>query len=62
MKNIMSRLRECWQTLRFMADDDAYERYCDHHQQCHSDQPPLDRRTYYLQEQQRKWSGIKRCC
>jgi hypothetical protein len=22
----------------------------------------LDRREYYLAEQQRKWAGVKRCC
>jgi hypothetical protein len=22
----------------------------------------LDRREYYLAEQQRKWTGVKRCC
>jgi uncharacterized short protein YbdD (DUF466 family) len=48
--------------IRQLSGDDAYERYVQHHSQCHGDQPMLDRRAFYIEEQQRKWSGIKRCC
>lgn len=48
--------------LRHVTGDDAYERYLAHHRQHHADQVVLDRRDYYLAEQQRKWSGVKRCC
>jgi len=48
--------------IRHISGDDAYERYVQHHAQYHGDQPTLDRRAFYLQEQQRKWNGIKRCC
>jgi uncharacterized short protein YbdD (DUF466 family) len=33
-----------------------------HHQQHHAGQATLDRRAFYLAEQQRKWNGVKRCC
>jgi len=48
--------------LRRVTGDDAYERYLAHHRQHHLAERPLDRRAFYLAEQQRKWSGVKRCC
>lgn len=45
-----------------LTGDDAYDRYLQHHHQRHADQPVLDRRAFYLAEQQRKWNGINRCC
>jgi len=48
--------------VRRISGDDAYERYVQHHGQQHHDQPLLNRRAFYLEQQQRKWSGIKRCC
>jgi len=51
-----------WQVLRTIADDDAYDRYREHHAQCHRDAPLLDRRAFYLEQQRRKWSGVQRCC
>jgi len=54
--------RELWRMVRQLATDDAYERYLVHHRQMHGNAPALDRRTFYLHEQQRKWSDVKRCC
>jgi len=55
-------LTQWWQVLRELADDDAYERYCAHHRHQHADQPMMNRRAYYLMNQQKKWTGINRCC
>jgi uncharacterized short protein YbdD (DUF466 family) len=55
-------LKQCVANLRHLSGDDAYERYLIHHQQHHADQAILDRRTFYLAETQRKWTGVKRCC
>lgn len=55
------RLLGVWRFLRALATDDAYESYLDHHRQAH-DGSPLTRRAFYLREQQRKWSGVQRCC
>jgi uncharacterized short protein YbdD (DUF466 family) len=56
-------LRRCWQTLRTISGDDAYDRYLAHHRARHvSDAAPLSRAEYFRAEQQRKWSGVKRCC
>ena len=59
MRRLVERI---WQVLRTIADDDAYDRYREHHAQCHRDAPLLDRRAFYLEQQRRKWSGVQRCC
>lgn len=56
----LTLLRAFWRALREFTGDAAYERYlrehtCDQH-------PPLDRRAFYAQREQRRWSGIQRCC
>jgi uncharacterized short protein YbdD (DUF466 family) len=56
------RLRALWQLVRQLATDDAYERYLAHHAAKHSASPPLNRRDFYLREQQHKWGGVNRCC
>jgi len=48
--------------LRQLSGDDAYERYLAHHAQAHGDKPPLTRREFFKQEQERKWNGVRRCC
>jgi uncharacterized short protein YbdD (DUF466 family) len=56
------RMIELWKLLRAMATDDAYEKYIAHHAQAHVGAQPLSRREFYLGEQQRKWTGVSRCC
>lgn len=58
----MRWLRALWQALRTVSGDDAYERYLAHHAQAHPDVAPLSRCEFYVDEEQRKWSGINRCC
>ncbi len=57
-----SGARKLWSFIRELASDDAYERYLARHREVHPDVPVLSRRAFYLNEQHRKWSGIKRCC
>ena len=57
-----AQLAALWKFVRQLATDDNYERYLAHHQQVHASEPALDRRAFYLRDQQRKWNGIKRCC
>jgi uncharacterized short protein YbdD (DUF466 family) len=47
--------------LRAVSGDDAYERYLTHHARTHEG-PPLSRRAFYEEREQRKWSGVSRCC
>jgi uncharacterized short protein YbdD (DUF466 family) len=62
MNELVAAFRRLWHALRRITDDDAYERYRQHHFRCHPDAPLLDRQAFYLAEQQRKWSGVSRCC
>jgi uncharacterized short protein YbdD (DUF466 family) len=55
-------LTTLWKLLRELATDDAYERYLAHHASTHDNAAPLDRRTFFIREQQRKWEGVNRCC
>lgn len=48
--------------VRELSTDDAYERYLAHHGARHAGTSPLNRRQFYLQQQQRKWTGVNRCC
>lgn len=48
--------------IRQLSGDDAYERYLARHAETHPEIPPLDRGEYFRQEQDRKWTGIRRCC
>jgi uncharacterized short protein YbdD (DUF466 family) len=56
-----SRLASLWRALREFAGDDAYERYLRHYQPC-AKHPRLTRREFFAQREERKWSGIQRCC
>ncbi|HEY6516083.1 MAG TPA: YbdD/YjiX family protein [Steroidobacteraceae bacterium] len=47
--------------LRALSGDDAYDRYLTHHACAHAG-PPLSRRAFYREREERKWSGISRCC
>lgn len=55
-------LRKIWQVVRRLSGDDGYERYLTHHASVHPGAAPLSRRDWFARQQQRKWSGIKRCC
>ena len=56
------RIAAFWHFVRSLTRDDAYENYLAHHRRAHASTPALDRRAFYLREQQRKWSGVTRCC
>ncbi|HUN75364.1 MAG TPA: YbdD/YjiX family protein [Steroidobacteraceae bacterium] len=58
----MRWLRALWRGLRAVSGDDAYERYLVHHARAHPGVEPLSRRAFYLDEEQRKWSSVNRCC
>jgi uncharacterized short protein YbdD (DUF466 family) len=47
--------------LRALSGDDAYDRYLTHHAREHAS-PPLSRRAFYQEREERKWSGVSRCC
>ncbi|HEY3486996.1 MAG TPA: YbdD/YjiX family protein [Gammaproteobacteria bacterium] len=63
MKTVVQFLRQTWNVLRRLSGDDAYECYLDHLKRHHPDAKPLNRRSFFLSEQQRRWNGgPNRCC
>lgn len=63
--SVLARLlnaRRCWDFIRELSGDDAYERYLEHLKQQHPDLTPLERKDFFKLEQQRKWEGVTRCC
>lgn len=58
-----AHLTRFWRALRSISGDDAYERYLAHHHRAHPRDEPLDRQRFYVQEQERRFSGgPTRCC
>jgi len=54
--------REAWKLLRALSTDDAYEAYLAHQRTVHPQASVLDRHDFFILQQRRKWTGIKRCC
>ncbi len=57
-----AQLHRVWSWIRALSGDDAYERYLAHHARCHGRENPLSRREFCAREQERRWSGVSRCC
>ncbi len=55
-------LRLCWRALRALSGDDAYERYLEHWRERHGEATLPTRAQFYRAEQERRFSGIRRCC
>ena len=58
LRQIVAAAAAC---LRALSGDDAYEKYLKHHARAHAG-PPLSRRAFYAEREERKWSGVSRCC
>ena len=60
---LLSWPRRTWRLVRALSGDDAYERYLEHCRAHHPDGATLDRRQFYLYEQERRYSdGPTGCC
>ena len=60
--NLREDLQKLWEFVREVSGDDAYERYLAHLKSFHPDREPLDRKTFFREEMDRKWTGVRRCC
>jgi len=64
----MKILKNLWARVRQLSGDDAYERYlqhyAEHHQSCPKDEAelPLSKEAFFKEWQDKKWTGVKRCC
>jgi uncharacterized short protein YbdD (DUF466 family) len=56
--------KQIWSSLRQLSGDDAYQRYLKHYAEHHaeSNEPPLTKAAFFKAWQDKKWTGIKRCC
>jgi uncharacterized short protein YbdD (DUF466 family) len=55
--------RNLWRALRSITGDDAYDRYAEHVRREHPERIPMDRRAFYLAQQQRRFDdGPTGCC
>lgn len=55
-------MEKLWKLIRQLSGDDAYERYLEHVREHHPEMMPLDPKAFFVREEERKWSGIRRCC
>ena len=63
MRDLLIPLKALWRAVRTLSGDDAYESYLAHWRDHHAGEgPPLDRKSFYKQQQERKWNRINRCC
>jgi len=63
MNKPLHLLARAWQAVRSISGDDAYDRYLAHQQRAHPGEPALARREFYVNEQERRFSGgPTRCC
>ncbi len=53
---------QAWHLVRALSGDDAYERYLEHSRGHHPGTQPLDRRHFYVREQERRYSGGPTSC
>lgn len=59
----MRTLQQIWSFLRYLVDDDAYDRYLSHWTQHHaSEGAPMNRKQFFKMLLDHKWNGIRRCC
>lgn len=58
------KLLQFWKAVRRLSGDDAYEQYLQHYAEHHAQagKAPLSRQAFFKQWQDKKWTGIKRCC
>jgi uncharacterized short protein YbdD (DUF466 family) len=65
---LFSALKNLWRSVRQLSGDDAYEHYLqhytEHHQGCLEGEiePPLSKEAFFKEWQDKKWTGVKRCC
>jgi uncharacterized short protein YbdD (DUF466 family) len=63
MTGIFHNLKSILQNIRNMSGDAAYDRYLAHWRLNHKGEgAPLDRKTFFKQQQERKWNKPNRCC
>jgi uncharacterized short protein YbdD (DUF466 family) len=63
---LFKSLKNFWSSIRQLSGDDAYERYLQHYAEHHQNdlelEPPYSKEAFFKEWQDKKWTGVKRCC
>jgi uncharacterized short protein YbdD (DUF466 family) len=65
---LIKSLKNLWARVRQLSGDDAYERYlqrfAEHHQSgsVGETEPLMTKEAFFKEWQDKKWTGVKRCC
>jgi uncharacterized short protein YbdD (DUF466 family) len=63
---LFKSLKIFWSSVRQLSGDDAYERYLQHYAEHHQNdlgaEPPYTKEVFFKEWQDKKWTGVKRCC
>lgn len=67
---MLAKVKSVWRTIRRLSGDDAYEQYLKHFSEHHASQAdtgeevptPLTKEAFFKEWQDKKWTGVKRCC
>jgi uncharacterized short protein YbdD (DUF466 family) len=64
---LIKSFKKIWSKVRELSGDDAYERYLQHYEEYHQDDAeqaalPLTKEAFFKEWQDKKWTGVKRCC
>jgi len=61
-RRISAALARVWRGIREWCGDAAYERYTRGHARHHCGKALLTREQFYLEELQKRYSRVSRCC
>jgi uncharacterized short protein YbdD (DUF466 family) len=65
---LIKSLKNLWARVRQLSGDDAYERYLQHFAEHHQSgsageaEPLMTKEAFFKEWQDKKWTGVKRCC
>jgi uncharacterized short protein YbdD (DUF466 family) len=65
---LIKLLKNLWARVRQLSGDDAYERYLQHYAEHHQSgsvgeaEPLMTKEAFFKEWQDKKWTGVKRCC
>ena len=61
-RRVWNALQRLWLGIREWCGDAAYEHYLRAHQRRCGSAAPLGREAFYLEELQKRYSRVSRCC
>lgn len=62
MSSLKRKLEIFWKFFQDLIGESDYERYLEHYLSEHPGKQPLTKQEFYMQETERKWNNIRKCC